>query len=133
MPTLRPFSIVVGVLLLVASGVGAQPPDLSGKWSGRWVSDKNGHSGPLHARFRQLDGDTYRVAFRGRFWGVFPFFYRTTMNVAGTGGDAAILTASQRLGPLGTFTTTAVATSTNFDAAFSSRNDSGRFVMSRRR
>src|SRR5262245_15042767 len=67
----------VGVLLLAAS-VQAQPPDLTGRWSGRWESDKNGHSGPLHARFRQLDCETYRVAFRGRFWGVFPFYYRTT-------------------------------------------------------
>lgn len=133
MPTFTRFSISVGVLLLVVSGVGAQPPNLSGKWSGRWVSDKNGHSGPLHARFRQLDGDTYRVAFRGRFWGVFPFFYRTTMNLEGTGEDVALLTASQRLGPLGTFTTTAVATSIQFDATFASRNDFGRFMMSRRR
>jgi hypothetical protein len=115
------------------SGVGAQPPDLSGKWSGRWVSDKNGHSGPLHARFRQVDGDTYRVAFRGRFWGVFPFFYRTTMNVEGTGEDVAHLTASRRLGPFGTFSTNAVATGTDFNADFSSRNDSGRFILSRRR
>jgi hypothetical protein len=133
MPVMIRLIAVCALLVLLNGFAQAQPPELSGKWSGRWVSDKNGHSGPLHARFRQLDGESYRVAFRGRFWGVFPFFYRTTMNVEGSGEDVAVLTASQRLGPLGTFTTTAVATSTSFDATFSSRNDSGRFVMSRRR
>ena len=133
MPALSRSSFVVVILLLVAGNVRAQQPDLSGKWSGRWMSDKNGHSGPLHARIRPIDADTYRVAYRGRFWGVFPFYYRTTMSVSGVGDGVVALTASQSLGPFGTFTTTAVATSTYFDATFSSRKDSGRFVMSRRR
>jgi hypothetical protein len=121
------------LVLAVAGSASAQPPDLTGRWSGYWVSDKNGHSGPLHARFRPLDCDTYRVAYRGRFWGVFPFYYRTTMRVEGAGDGVVLLTASQRLGPLGTFNTTAVATGSDFNATFSSRNDSGRFVLSRRR
>jgi hypothetical protein len=129
---IRPFAVLV-LLLAFAEPAAAQPPDLTGRWSGRWVSDKNGHSGPLHARFRPISADAYRVAYRGRFWGVFPFYYRTTMNVAGAGDGVVLLTARQRLGPLGTFTTTAVATGTRFDAAFSSRSDAGRFLMSRRR
>lgn len=125
-------------LVLMAAGslcgiATAQPPDLAGKWSGYWVSDKNGHTGPLHGRFRQIDADTYRVAFRGRFWGVFPFWYSTKMEVAASGDGVTQLIASRRLGPLGTFTTTALATDSRFDATFSSRNDSGRFVLSRRR
>jgi hypothetical protein len=108
-------------------------PDLSGRWSGYWVSAKNGHSGPLQGRFRQLDADTYRVVYTGRFWGVFPFRYSTKMEVVGIGEGVAQLTASRRLGPLGTFSTLATATDSHFDATFSSRSDSGRFVMSRRR
>ena len=120
-------------LALVAGSAAAQPPSLSGRWSGYWVSDKNGHTGPLHGRFRQLDDATYRVAYHGRFWKVFPFFYRTTMHVDGVGDGIAMLSASQRLGPLGTFTTTALASETTFHATFAAPNDSGRFVMSRRR
>jgi hypothetical protein len=133
---------IAGVALLAFAGAsGAQDPhgyaagapDLSGKWSGYWVSDKNGHTGPLHGRFRPIDGDTYRVTYRGRFWGVFPFRYGTTMDVVGAGDGVVQLAASRRIGPLGTFSTTATATDSHFDAAFASRNDSGRFVLSRRR
>jgi hypothetical protein len=122
------------VLAVSAGTAGAQVPDLSGKWSGYWVSDRNGHTGPLRGRFRQLDADTYRVAYSGRFWRVFPFWYATKMQVVGVGDGVVQLTASRNLGPgLGTFTTTAFATASTFDATFSSRKDSGRFVMTRRR
>jgi len=124
---------MVALLLASCSTVNAQSPDLTGRWSGSWVSDKNGHEGPLHARFRQVDWDTYRVSYRGRFWGVFPFYYRTTMDVVGASDGIIVLSATKRLGPLGTFSTTAVATDAQFDAVFKARNDSGRFLMSRRR
>ena len=120
-------------LVLPSNTARAQAPDLSGNWSGYWVSDKNGHTGPLHGRFRRVDAETYRVAFRGRFWGVFPFWYSTPMHVGGSGDGIVQLTANRRLGPLGTFATTARATASDFDATFSARNDSGRFVLSRRR
>src|SRR5262245_50485850 len=92
------------VFVLSSHTAFAQAPNLSGKWSGHSISDKNGHSGPLHGRFRQVDSETYRVAFRGRFWGVFPFWYSTPMHVANSGEGVVQLTASRRLGPLGTFT-----------------------------
>lgn len=125
--------VILAAVVLTAGPVLGQPPALSGKWSGYWQSDRNGHSGPLHGRFHQVDADTYRVVFHGRFWGVFPFRYRTTMDVVGTGDGVVQLSASRRLGPLGTFSTTALASGTEFDATFSSRNDSGRFVLNRRR
>jgi hypothetical protein len=112
----------------------AEPPDLAGKWSGYWVSEKNGHMGPLQGTFTRLDEDTYRVRYRGRFAKIVPFFYSTKMHVAGTSEDAVFLTASQNLGPfLGTFRTNATATATSFDAGFSSRGDSGRFVLTRKK
>ena len=84
-------SLIVFTLLLVFSAPSAaQSPDLSGRWSGYWVSDKNGHTGPLHGRFRQIDANTYRVAYHGRFWRVFPFYYRTTMQIDGAGDGMAM-------------------------------------------
>ena len=87
---LRVLSLVA--LLVLPSVCFAQPavvvvpsvPDLSGKWSGYWVSDKNGHNGPLRATFRQQDWDTYRVTYSGRFAKIIPFRYSTTMDVVGT-------------------------------------------------
>jgi hypothetical protein len=124
----------LGFLCFSTASAFAAPPELSGKWSGYWVSETNGHTGPLHGSFKQLDTETYRVRFHGRFAKVVPFWYSTKMYVAGATDDAIVLTASQNLGPLfGTFQMTASATGTNFDAGFTSRGDNGRFVLSRRR
>ncbi|HVL11253.1 MAG TPA: hypothetical protein VM529_01720 [Gemmata sp.] len=128
--------LLVLVLVLVASAatpLAAQPPDITGRWSGVWVSDKNGHTGLLHARVRPIDDDTYRVAFRGRFAKVIPFWYSTRLDVVGAGDDVVVLAASRRLPLMGTYSTTATATAADFDAAFTSRSDSGRFILSRRR
>lgn len=120
------------VALCALPSVGsAQQPDLSGWWSGYWVSDKNGHTGPLNATFKPLDANTYKVTYRGRFAKVIPFRYSTTMDVVGAGEGVAVLAAEKRLGPFGTFRTTATATDSAFDATFTSRRDSGRFVLRR--
>jgi hypothetical protein len=108
----------------------ALPPDLSGTWSGYWISDSNGHRGPLQATFTKISDTCYRVRFRGRFAAVVPFRYTTTLTVVGTGDGLVVLSGSQVLGPvLGTFSTDAVATATTFEASFRSKNDCGRFVL----
>ena len=124
-------AIVAVVGFALAPVAAAQEPDLSGKWSGYWQSD-NGHRGPLHARFVPQGADTYRVTYRGRFALVVPFRYSTTMGATPAGDGTAVLTAEKRLGPFGSFRTTATATGTSFDAAFSSRRDSGRIVLTKR-
>jgi hypothetical protein len=129
---MRRTALALAAALAFSPTAGAQEPGLSGRWSGYWVSDKNGHTGPLHARFRQLDADTYRVAFRGRFAKMVPFWYTTKLRVEGTGDGVVALGASQRLPLLGEYRTAAVATGTAFDATFTSRKDSGRFVLERR-
>jgi hypothetical protein len=126
------FVLIVAGFTFASGAASAQSPDLSGKWSGYWVSDTNGHTGPLHAKFKPQGPDSYRVTYRGRFAAVIPFRYSTTMNVVGTGDGVVLLAAEKRLGPMGTFRTAANATGTNFNAAFTSRRDSGRFVMTRK-
>jgi hypothetical protein len=131
-----------GVLLLLVPALSraeepliilpAGAPDLSGDWSGYWISSKNGHHGPLRATFTCVGDNCYRVRFKGRFAKIIPFRYRTTMTITGVGDGVATLVASRRLGPvLGTFAMTAVATPTTFEAEFSSKNDCGRFVLTR--
>jgi hypothetical protein len=126
------FFVCVGWLLLWPGIAAAQAPLLNGRWSGYWISDFNGHNGPLHANVRQKDSDTYRVTFSGRFAKVIPFRYTATMQVIGRGEDVLILAAERRLGFRGTFRTTAVVTHTHFDATFTSPRDYGRFVLTRR-
>jgi hypothetical protein len=88
---------------------------------------------PLHAKFRQLDCDSYRVSFRGRFAKIVPFWYSTKLDVVAVGEGVVVLAALQRLPLFGEYSTTATATATDFDARFTSRQDSGRFILSRRR
>lgn len=107
-------------------------PDLSGEWSGYWVSHDTGHTGPIRARFERTDACHYRVVFCGRFCKVLPFRYATTLNITGYGPGYVCLGGSQRLGPLfGTFSYNASATSTRFVSNYQADDDSGKFVMSR--
>jgi hypothetical protein len=112
--------------------VAAAAPDLSGEWTGHWESAKNGHRGPLRATFTRVGPNCYQVRFAGRFAKVIPFRYSTPMMVVGGGDGVALLSASKALGPLlGTFSMSAVATATTFDADFTAKNDRGKFVLTR--
>jgi hypothetical protein len=126
------FTFAAVAAIAFTSTASAQQPDLSGRWSGSWISDKNGHHGPLHGRFRQIDCETYRVSFHGRFAKIIPFWYTTKLHVEGSGDGVVLLGASQNLPLLGEYRTSAVATATSFNATFNSRKDSGRFVLNRR-
>lgn len=126
------FVVTACVALSFGNVANSQEPNISGNWSGYWISDTNGHRGPLRATISQQSDDAYRVKFSGRFAAVIPFRYTTTMNVVGHTEGATILAAEKRLGPMGTFRTTATVTATDFQATFNSRRDNGRFVMSRR-
>lgn len=111
----------------------AAAPDLSGEWAGHWESAKNGHRGPLRATFTRVGPDCYSVRFKGRFAVVIPFRYKTPIAVAGGGDGVVLLNASKALGPLlGTFSMSATATATTFDADFTAKNDRGKFVLTRR-
>jgi hypothetical protein len=87
----------------------------------------------MHARIVTTPAGDYRAAFRGRFWGVVPFRYTTTLSPVGTGpAGETYLAGEKRLGfGLGTFSTTAVATPTTFDATFQSKRNNGRFTLRR--
>ena len=131
-----PTVAVLAALLLPATSRADEPcraPDLTGRWSGCWVSDKNGHHGPLRANFRKVSDTCYRVTFSGRFWKVIPFVYAVNLTVTGANGDVVTLSGETPVGPVvGSFRYDAVATACDFEAQFTSKNDSGRFVLTRR-
>jgi hypothetical protein len=126
--------LLATVLALVLSFGMSQPShgeDLTGAWSGQWESTKSGHKGPLHARFREIDCDHYRVRWSGRFWKVFPFVYSSTLEVTGREDGKVFLSGSQRLLFFGTFCYEAEATDCEFTANYSTNRDKGVFTLSR--
>jgi hypothetical protein len=126
----------LGVMVLSLGLIGmadAADSVTGGGWAGRWASDKNGHSGPMHARVTETPAGDYRIAFRGRFFAVVPFRYSATLSPVGTGPNSEVyLAGEKRLGfGLGTFSTSAIVTPSTFDASFQSKRDSGRFTLRR--
>ncbi|HBV65252.1 MAG TPA: hypothetical protein DEF45_19765 [Rhodopirellula sp.] len=118
---------MLGSLVTTSSSLSAASP--TGKWRGSWNSGTTGHSGPLRARVRQVDHDTYRALFVGRFAGVIPFAYPARLDrVAGTENR---YTSSQRLPLLGTYRMNATVTNSRIQANFRGGRDSGTFNLSR--
>ncbi len=119
------------VLLLLLFPAAANAIDLSGCWSGTWNSCQTRHRGPLSAEFVRLGENQYEVFFRGRFFKVLPFQYSVVMTAAMQDGVVQ-LSGSQYLGRMfGTFTFTAAATDCQFNANYSSCEDSGQFCLTR--
>lgn len=106
--------------------------DLSGWWTGTWLSHMNGHTGPLNGYFTKLDDDNYCVHFNGMFWEIFPFEYNVVLTVTKREKDAVTMSGSQSLGLLlGSFSYSAKVTDTDFSASFRSALDWGEFSMTR--
>jgi len=118
---------LVWLSLSLASVATAASPQ--GRWRGSWSSVTTGHQGPLRARIRPLDQDSYRAVFVGRFFKVIPFIYPATLDrVPGTGNQYR---SSQRLPLLGTYRMSAVVTPNRFQAEFRGPRDRGIFRLSR--
>ena len=98
---------------------------------GTWVDVNSGHTGPLKARFRQIDDCHYRVVFTGRFAKVVPFRFATTLNVVGRDGDQVLLAGESRLMGLYKFTYNASADEHRFNAQYQSGRWTGEFNLSR--
>lgn len=103
----------------------------SGVWRGEWSSGSTGHRGALGARIRPVGPDRYQALFYGRFAGVIPFAYRTTLDrVPGT---VDVYTSAKKMPLLGTYRTKATISGGSFYADFAGRRDRGVFTMTRRR
>jgi hypothetical protein len=120
----------LAVTFLFAGG-SAVAADLSGSWSGYWISDSTGHRGPLRCTLTPLSDGSYQADFSGRFFKILPFRYSVILSVL-QDGDTVYLSGAHQLGRrLGTFYYNAEADSCNFVASYSSCKDHGRFVLSR--
>jgi hypothetical protein len=124
-------SLLVSLLAVLAAARACEPVDLSGKWHGSWKSCETGHHGPLNATFCKLGDDSYQVRFTGRFFVALPFRFTVPLQVTGREDGRVFLSGAPRLPLFGTFHFEAVATECDFTATYCSRNDRGRFVLSR--
>ena len=123
-------AFVLGLTVAFASAASAT--DLSGHWSGHWISCTSGHKGPLHADFCKICETKYRVTFKGRFFVIFPFRYQVMLNVVSDDGEHVTLAGTSYLGRIyGTFRYNATATCTDFVSRYDSCKDDGKFVLHR--
>jgi hypothetical protein len=129
MNAVRRGALAVAILLIATAAATAQ--ELNGSWRGSWTDTNSGHSGPLRARFREIDDAHYRVVFTGRFWKVIPFRFATTLGVVGRDRSNVFLAGESSLGPFGQFRYSAVANGCHFTSDFTSRRLQGRFELSR--
>ncbi|QDV82235.1 hypothetical protein [Planctomycetes bacterium TBK1r] len=123
----RIFTLLLVVFSLTATTLPAASP--TGRWVGSWSSSSTGHQGPLRARIRAVDANTYRALFAGRFAKVIPFVYPAKLQrVPGTSNR---FHSSTRLPLLGEYRMTATVTPHQFNATFRGKKDLGVFRMSR--
>ncbi len=113
----------------------AQPiptSDISGPWEGRWVSDKNGHTGKLRAVLRQSSAEEYDAYFHATFWKIFRSSYRVPLKYKEEDGRTTI-SGEQDLGWLsgGVYTYEGEATPTRFFSTYKMKYDHGTFEMKR--
>ena len=121
--------LVLALGCVITQSASAQSPQ---KFAGEWRSDKSGHHGPMRAKLTPT-ATGYDMRVVGRFAVVFPFAYRTHLDVVGTTPDGPILTAEKKLGPFGTFRTSGVLTPNGLIADYSAMRDTGKFTLMRRR
>ena len=106
--------------------------DISGPWEGRWLSDKNGHTGKLRAMLKQSSNEEYDAHFHATFWKIFRSSYRVPLKFKEEHGRTTI-SGEQNLGWLsgGVYTYQGEATPTSFFSTYKSKYDHGTFEMKR--
>lgn len=105
--------------------------DVAGCWQGSWNSDCTGHEGNLKSIITRQDACHYEARFRGTFFKVIPFQYRMTLT-ATPHGSHYDLSGEKNLGRLlGVYRFRGYTTPGSFVAYYSSKDDQGKFLMSR--
>lgn len=113
----------------------AEPPpttSISGPWEGRWVSDKNGHTGKVRGILRQTNSEEYDAYFHATFWKIFSASYRVPLTFEEQ-GERVLLSGEADLGLLsgGAYRYEAEATPSTFFSTYKSKYDHGTFEMKR--
>jgi hypothetical protein len=108
------------------------PSDISGAWEGRWLSDRNGHTGKLRGIFTKAGAEQYNAHFHATFWKIFHATYKVPLKYEEKNGEV-LLTGEANLGKLsgGVYKYEAKATPAKFSSTYKSKYDHGTFEMAR--
>lgn len=129
---MSPFKITSILLVLCLTsfiGSSASGQELSGTWSGAWISGANNHRGRLSATFCQTQPDQVQAKFRGTFAKIIPFRYRTNLNVVHQQAGLTILSGTRRLPLSGEFRYYAEIQDGCFQGQFSSGRNFGCWTL----
>ena len=106
--------------------------DLGGRWEGSWFSEASGHKGSLRCLITRIDDRRYNARYRAKYKKIFSFEYIVPMTVTNSGSNF-VFTGEANLGKLagGVYSYSGVATGSDFDCAYKSKRDYGKFTMTR--
>ena len=104
------------------------PDSPAGPWEGRWLSDKNGHTGKLRAVLTKRSSEEYDAFFHATYWKIFRASYRVPLKIEGT-----TLSGEADLGWLsgGRYTYQGEVTPSTFFSTYKMKYDHGTFEMNR--
>lgn len=107
--------------------------NITGLWTGSWMSDVDAHTGEIKAIVRKVDDQTYDVYYHATYGSFFTFSYETQMHVTQRTGDRVDFTGKADLGWLagGEYEHTGHATPTEFVSKYRSKYDHGAYTMKR--
>ncbi|MEM7234523.1 MAG: hypothetical protein AAF517_20250 [Planctomycetota bacterium] len=105
--------------------------ELTGAWSGRWLSDYNGHTGALRCVVRKDEDGNYYARYRASFAKILRFEYELPVRFQSCGG-LYNFQSSANLGWLwGTHESRGEIAGSRFTAAYRASVDHGSFELER--
>lgn len=106
--------------------------DISGRWTGTWKSDSNGHNDKLRCVISKIDEQHYSAQFHAKYKKILSFGYTVPLTATSNSGRRDFK-GEANLGKLagGVYTYEGFATPTNFFSRYDSKYDHGVFEMSR--
>lgn len=110
------------------------PANAEGPWLGTWVSEVNGHTGPLWCIVQPTPGNPGKYDFRYRAgWGVLKFgdYTHTAPSKPGKDGSLALSGEMELPGGLGTYQVKGKLTRETFDATYQGAGDRGTMSLKR--
>jgi hypothetical protein len=117
-----------------AASAAAPPQGITGRWAGRWQSEKNQHNGELRCIVKELTNGQYSARFHARYKILFPLTYGYTVILDTKPRDGGIdFQGSVKLSWIagGTYRYNGHASVTNFHSTYACRYDYGHFQMTR--
>ena len=106
---------------------------LAGRWEGKWVSEKSGHTGSLRAIITPVDETRYHVDFDAMFFAVLRAGYAVDLSATQDAKGVTSFRGEKDLGGLagGVYRYAGTADGQSFNATYESGADNGRFEMKR--